>query len=497
MNAPHFDVLIIGAGLSGIGTACQVANEHPGKSIAILERRERLGGTWDLFRYPGIRSDSDMFTFGYEFRPWHDTKVLADGASIRQYIADTAAEYGIDEKIHYGLKIVGADWSSAEARWTVTAVHEATGEATVYTCGFLISCTGYYNYDAGYLPDFPGVDRFQGECIHPQHWPDDLDYAGKKVVVIGSGATAVTLVPSMAGTAGHVTMLQRSPSYVFSVPALDKISETLGRVLSAERVYAFARWRNIAIQRGLYLACRRWPRTMRRFLLAQVRRKVGADFDMSHFTPAYMPWDERLCAVPDGDLFAALAAGTASVVTDHIERFTPTGILLESGAELEADIVITATGLELLFIGGIEMVVDGDKVDLPTKLTYKGMMLEGVPNFAIAVGYTNASWTLKCDLTCDYVTRLLNRLHETGLTTCMPVNHDPDVAPQPLLGLTSGYVLRSADRFPKQGSRFPWQVHQSYWRDYRALKMSDLDDDAMVFSGPAVERPEPAIASAS
>ncbi len=328
MSTRHFDVLIIGAGLSGIGTACQVTREHPGRSIAVLERRERLGGTWDLFKYPGIRSDSDMFTFGYEFRPWHDLKVLADGASIRQYIADTATDYGIDEKIHYGLKIVSANWSSAENRWTLSALHEATGETVTYTCAFLISCTGYYDYDAGFLPDFPGADRFRGQTVHPQHWPEDLDYAGKKVVVIGSGATAVTLVPSMADQTEHVTMLQRSPSYVFSIPALDKISRSLGLVLPAKQVFAFARWRNIAIQRGLYLACRRWPNAMRRFLLSQVRRKVGPDFDMSHFTPAYMPWDERLCAVPDGDLFRVLRSGDASIVTDHIETFTEKGILL-------------------------------------------------------------------------------------------------------------------------------------------------------------------------
>lgn len=322
----HFDVLIIGAGLSGIGTACHVTAEFPDKTIALLERRERLGGTWDLFRYPGVRSDSDMFTFGYKFRPWRDVKVLADGASIRQYIADTATEFGVDEKIHYGLKVNTAEWSSRQCRWTVAGVHEATGETRTYTCDYLISCTGYYNYDAGYLPDFPGVHRFGGRCVHPQHWPEDLDYSGKKVVVIGSGATAVTLVPAMAGSnpgsAAHVTMLQRSPSYIFSLPAVDKISEVLGRFLPDRWVYEFGRRRNIAIQRKLYQACRRWPKLMRRLLLWEVRRRLGRSVDMSNFTPNYLPWDERLCAVPNGDLFKTLASGAASVVTDQIETFT-------------------------------------------------------------------------------------------------------------------------------------------------------------------------------
>ena len=357
MNAQHFDILIIGAGLSGIGTACQLTAEFPHKTIAVLERRERLGGTWDLFRYPGIRSDSDMLTFGYKFRPWQELKVLADGPSIRQYIADTAAEYGVDEKIQYGLKIVGADWSSAESRWTVTAVHEATGETRHYTCGYLISCTGYYNYDAGYLPTFPGAERFTGRCVHPQHWPEDLDYTGKKVVVIGSGATAVTLVPAMAGDAGardHAAAL--AVVRVLAARVRQDLTRRWAASCPRKRVYALGRKRNIVIQRALYKACRRWPKTMRRFLLSQVRRRVGPSFDMSHFTPKYMPWDERLCAVPDGDLFDVLASGEASVVTDQIETFTETGILLKSGRELEADIIVTATGLNLQMLGGMAAV---------------------------------------------------------------------------------------------------------------------------------------------
>jgi cation diffusion facilitator CzcD-associated flavoprotein CzcO len=485
MRDHHFDVLIIGAGLSGIGTACQVASQHPGKSIAVLERRERLGGTWDLFRYPGIRSDSDMFTFGYEFRPWHDLKVLADGASIRQYIADTATEYGIDRMVRYGLKIVAADWSSAESRWTLTALREETGETVTYTCGFLVSCTGYYNYDAGFLPDFPGAETFKGQQIHPQHWPEDLDYAGKKVVVIGSGATAVTLVPSMAGTAGHVTMLQRSPSYVFSVPALDKISQVLGRVLPDKQVYAFARWRNIAIQRGLYLACRRFPRAMRSFLLWQVKRKLGPGADMSHFTPSYMPWDERLCAVPDGDLFVALKAGDASIVTDHIETFTETGIKLESGRELEADIIVTATGLQVQMLGGMQISVDGEARALHEQMTYKGVLVEDLPNLAWIFGYTNAPWTLKSDIAGKYLSRLLKHMDDHGHLVATPRDADDSALDVGMLdSLQSGYVQRAKDTLPRQGSRNPWKVLMHYGQDSRMLLEEPIIDGLLQFEAP-------------
>jgi monooxygenase len=482
MTPQHFDVLIIGAGLSGIGAACQITGEFPDRTIAVLERRERLGGTWDLFRYPGIRSDSDMFTFGYRFRPWHDLKVLADGASIREYIADTAREYGIDGRIHYGLKIVGADWSSAEAQWTVTAVHEATGEERTYTCGFLVSCTGYYDYDAGHLPAFPGADRFQGERIHPQHWPEDLDVAGKKIVVIGSGATAVTLVPSLAGTAEHVTMLQRSPSYVFSVPALDKISRVLGRFLPDTAVFEFARRRNIAIQRGLYLACRRWPRLMRRFLLAHVRRQVGPGVDMSHFTPSYMPWDERLCAVPDGDLFAALRSGDASVVTDHIDTFTEKGILLESGHELEADIIVTATGLRVQMLGGMRLSVDGKPRELHDQLTYKAVLVEGIPNLAWIFGYTNAPWTLKSDLAGEYLCRLFRHMDDHGHAVATPRDRADSALDTGMLDqLQSGYVQRAKDTLPRQGSKNPWKVLMHYGKDSKLLLEDPVDDGHVEF----------------
>ena len=487
MTERHFDILIIGAGLSGIGTACHLTAELPHKSIAVLERRERLGGTWDLFRYPGIRSDSDMLTFGYKFRPWQELKVLADGSSIRRYIADTAAEYGIDEKIRYGLKIVGADWSSTESRWTVTAVHEATGETRQYTCGYLISCTGYYNYDAGYLPSFPGAERFSGRSVHPQHWPEDLDYTGKKVVVIGSGATAVTLVPAMAGDAGHVTMLQRSPSYVFSLPAFDKISEVLGRVLPDEWVYAFGRKRNIVIQRALYKACRRWPKLMRRFLLAQVRRRVGASFDMSHFTPKYMPWDERLCAVPDGDLFKVLASGEASVVTDEIETFTETGILLKSGRELEADIIVTATGLNLQMLGGMQLSVDGEARELHDQMTYKGVLVQDMPNMAWMFGYTNAPWTLKSDIAGEYLCRLLRHMDVRGYTVVTASDVEGCATDDGMLDqLQSGYVQRAKEVMPRQGSKLPWKVLMHYEKDPKMLLDDPVDDGVLTFSGTTV-----------
>ena len=478
----HFDILIIGAGLSGIGTACQVTAEFPHKTIAVLERRERMGGTWDLFRYPGIRSDSDMLTFGYKWRPWRELKVLADGPSIRQYIADTAAEYGVDEKIHYGLKIVGADWSSAEGRWTVTALHEATGETRHYTCGYLISCTGYYNYDAGYLPSFPGVERFTGRCVHPQHWPEDLDYTGKKVVVIGSGATAVTLVPAMAGDAAHVTMLQRSPSYVFSLPAFDKISEVLGRFLPDEWVYELGRKRNIVIQRALYKACRRWPKLMRRFLLSQVRRRVGASFDMSHFTPKYMPWDERLCAVPDGDLFDVLRSGEASVVTDEIETFTENGILLKSGRELEADIIVTATGLNLQMLGGMQLSVDGEARELHDQMTYKGVLVEDIPNLAWMFGYTNAPWTLKSDIAGAYLCRLFRHMDDNGYAVATARDVEDCALDDGMLdSLQSGYVQRAKDIMPRQGSKLPWKVLMHYEKDSRMLLEEPVVDDALSF----------------
>jgi cation diffusion facilitator CzcD-associated flavoprotein CzcO len=492
----HLDVLIVGAGLSGIGAGHYIQTKCPWASYAIFEARDAIGGTWDLFRYPGIRSDSDMFTLGYSFRPWDGEKSIADGESILQYIKDTATESGIGEHIRFNHRIISADWSSSDACWHITAERTDTNETVELTCSFVFSCSGYYRYDHGYQPDFAGMDRFQGTVVHPQAWPDDLDYAGKRVVVIGSGATAITLIPSMATTAAHVTMLQRSPTYITSLPAKDPVADLLRKLLPARWSGSVIRWFKALTTQGSYQLSRRRPELVKRLLRFALKLQLPRGYDIdTHFTPRYNPWDQRMCVVPNGDLFKAIKAGTASVVTDRIAAFTETGVLLESGTELEADIVVTATGLELLFIGGIQASVDGEVVDLPSKLTYKGMMLEGVPNLALAVGYTNASWTLKCDLTCEYVTRLLNHMHDNDLQQCTPVNHDASVTAQPLLGLTSGYVTRAADRFPKQGSKFPWQVHQSYLRDYRSLKMSGIEDEAMVFSNPVREPEKVAVAS--
>lgn len=482
MQEPY-DVLIIGAGLSGIGMACHLTKECPDKRYAILERRRAIGGTWDLFRYPGIRSDSDMFSFGYRFRPWHELKVLADGPAIRRYVTETAREYGVDRHIQFGLKTTRAEWSSAQRCWTVTALDETSGQTRSFRCRFLVSCTGYYNYDAGYLPDFPGVERFQGLRIHPQQWPEHLDYRGKRVVVIGSGATAVTLVPAMAAEAAHVTMLQRSPSYIFSVPGYDKLSEWLGRFLPARWVYATARRRNIVLQRWLYKAARRWPGLIRGWLLRGVRKRLGKDFDLRHFTPRYQPWDERLCAVPDGDLFEAIKAGKASVVTDRIETFTERGIRLQSGRELEADIVVTATGLQLQVFGGVELFVDGQLQPYHERMTYKGVLMQDVPNLAWIFGYTNAPWTLKADLAAHYVCRLLK--HMDARNAAVVVAHAPagEMQDETIMdALSSGYVRRAKNLLPRQGRNPPWRVLHHYERDRVMLTQEPIEDGVLVFT---------------
>ncbi len=481
----HLDVLIVGAGLSGIGAAHHVQTKCPWATYSVFEARDAIGGTWDLFRYPGIRSDSDMFTLGYSFRPWPGAKSIADGPSILQYINDTATEAGIDQHIRFHHRILAAAWSTEDARWTVTAERTDTGERIELTCGFLLSCSGYYRYDHGYEPDFPGRERFSGTVIHPQAWPESLDYADKRVVVIGSGATAVTLVPSLAEKAALVTMLQRSPSYVASVPAKNPLAELLRKVLPEHRSGPIIRWALALMTQGSYSLSKKRPALMRWLLRKGVERELPKGYDIdTHFTPKYDPWDQRLCAVPNGDLFKAIRSGKAEVVTDTIDTFTESGIRIASGTELEADIIVTATGLELLFIGGIEVSVDGEVVDLPSRLSYKGMMLEGVPNMAAIFGYTNASWTLKADLSSDYACRLLNHLHDAGLRQCTPINSDPSVEASPLLHLSSGYIQRAADRFPRAGSKFPWQMHQSYLRDYRATKRSGIHDDAMRFTNP-------------
>jgi cation diffusion facilitator CzcD-associated flavoprotein CzcO len=481
----HLDVLIVGAGLSGVGAAHAVATRCPWATFAVFEARDAIGGTWDLFRYPGIRSDSDMYTLGYSFRPWDGEKSIADGASILRYIRATAAADGTDTRVRFHHRVVAAAWSSDEARWWVTAERTDTGETIELTCGFLFSCTGYYRYDHGYLPDFSGMDRFAGTIVHPQAWPEDLDVTGARIVVIGSGATAVTLVPALAERGAQVTMLQRSPTYVLALPGRDPVAHLLARLLPARVSGPAIRWMKALTTQAFYEASRRWPGAVKRMLRRQLERQLPAGYDVdTHFTPRYDPWDQRVCVVPDGDLFAALADGSATVVTDRIDTFTGTGIRLTSGDELGADVVVTASGLELLFLGGIELSVDGSAVDIASTLTYKGMMLEGVPNLAVAIGYTNASWTLKCDLICDLVCRVLDHLHATGMSQVTPVNPDPGAETRPLLALSSGYVERAVDRMPKQGSADPWRVSQSYLRDYRAMKLSSVLDPALVYSRP-------------
>ena len=482
----HVDVLIVGAGLSGVGTACHLRRRLPGKTFAILEAREDMGGTWDLFRYPGIRSDSDMFTLGYSFQPWTESEAIADGPSILRYIRDTARAYGVDKAIRFGHRVMRAEWSTADARWTVHAERTDTGEPVRLTCDFLFACTGYYRYDEGYVPEFEGTDRFRGQIVHPQRWPEDLDYEGKQVVVIGSGATAVTLVPSMADRAAHVTMLQRSPSYVISLPGNDTVAQALGRRLPARAAYAIVRWKNVLRQMLAFNVARKAPRFARKLVRSWNQKQLPEGYDVdTHFNPRYDPWDQRLCLVPDGDLFETIARGRASIVTDRVKTFTERGIELESGKELGADVVVTATGFNLLLLGGMDVVVDGESVDFSERVAYKGLMLCGVPNLAMALGYTNASWTLKCDLVAQYVCRLLAYMdrHEYAIATPQPP--DPSLPTDPIIDLRSGYVMRSIDQLPKQGQSLPWRLHQNYFRDIRLLKRGPVDDRMAFSRGPA------------
>ena len=477
----RFDVLIVGAGISGIGAAHHLQTRCPHKTYAILESRAAIGGTWDLFRYPGVRSDSDMYTLGFSFRPWTAPKAIADGASILQYVRDTAREFGIDEHIRFGTRVTRAQWSSDASEWTVEATRDGAG--VHYRCNFLFMCSGYYDYANGYTPHFAGIESFRGALVHPQHWDAQLDYAGKRVVVIGSGATAVTLVPELAKTAAHVTMLQRSPTYIVAAPSEDRLADAL-RKISAEFAYAATRWKNILFGMAFYAFCRRYPERVKAFIVGAVRRTLGAAYPVERdFAPAYGPWDQRMCLVPDGDLFDAIKAGRASVVTDRIAAFVPDGIKLESGAQLPADVVVTATGLNLSVLGDLAITVDGRRIDLATTLAYKGMMFSGVPNLALSMGYTNASWTLKCDLTCGYVCRLLNFMARHGYTQCMP-RDDATVERAPMIDLTSGYVQRSIDKFPKQGSKAPWRLYQNYLLDVMSLRFAPVDDGVLAFSGP-------------
>ena len=482
MATDLLDVLIVGAGLSGIGAAYHLQTRCPGKRYLILEGRERLGGTWDLFRYPGIRSDSDMYTLGYSFKPWTNPKAIADGPAILAYIRETAEANGIAQHIRYQHRVERARWSSKDARWTVDARDMATGAAVQLEAKFLFSCAGYYDPDEGHTPVFPGRERFRGRIVHPQKWTPDIDYEGKRVVVIGSGATAVTLVPELAKRAAHVTMLQRSPTYVVSAPERDALADWMRGRLPPRAAYDIARWKNVLFAMGTFQYCRRFPAQAKRVLLHRVNKELGGDVDVGkHFTPSYKPWDQRICLVPDSDLFKALRGGRASVVTDHIETFTESGILLKSGQTLEADLIVTATGLKLKFGGGIDLQVDGARVEPKSAVIYKGMMCSDVPNYAFAIGYTNASWTLKADLTSQYVCRLLQYMDAHTRTSCCPRRGDEPPAEEPFFDFSSGYVQRAIADLPRQGTAAPWKLYQNYALDLVTLRHGRIDDAAMEF----------------
>jgi cation diffusion facilitator CzcD-associated flavoprotein CzcO len=480
LNTDDFDILIIGAGISGIGIACRIAQRFPGKRMAILERRSAVGGTWDLFRYPGIRSDSDMFSYAYDLRPWLRPEILASGRQILGYLDATIDDFGIRDRIVFGQQVESADWNSADTVWRVTAYDQEKQERRQYVARFLVVSTGYYDHSQGYMPEFPGMHAFDGQVIHPQHWPDDLDYAGRSVVVIGSGATAATVVPAMAGTAGHVTMLQRSPSYYFDVPSTDIVFRILRRFLPAKLAARGARSRSHGLQHVLFNACRRWPNFMRRLLLRRVRKQVGPDIDMQHFTPRYSPWDERLCILPEDDLLHALRSGRASIVTDTIETFTPGGIRLASGQELEADIVVSATGFNLKVFGGIRVSLDGSPCSPNELMTYKGVLVEGIPNLAAIFGYINFSWTAKVDIAGEYLCRLFEHMDTTGASVATPRNNDARRTDASIMSaLRSGYVARGADELPRQGDRGPWRVNHNYRRDRRMLLKDPIDDGVL------------------
>ena len=486
MMVEHFDVMVVGAGLSGIGAGYHLQAECPDRSYIILEGRDDIGGTWDLFRYPGVRSDSDMHTLGYSFKPWTDAKSIADGPSIMRYLRDTIAEFGIDKHIRFGHLVQHAEWSSDDARWTVQAQRTDTGETVSITCGYLFMCSGYYSYKGGYTPEFAGIDRFGGQIVHPQAWPEDLDYSAKRVVVIGSGATAMTLIPAMAHTAGHVTMLQRSPTYVVARPDQDPVANALRKVLPDKAAYNLTRMKNTALQQMIYKRTRSKPAEVKARLVEMVGKELGPDYDVAkHFTPSYNPWDQRLCLVPNGDLFQAIRSGTASVVTDEIDTFTETGISLKSGQHLDADIIVTATGLQMVTLGEMDFVVDGEPVDFSKTWTYKGFAYSGVPNLASSFGYINASWTLRADLTCEYVCRLLNHMRATGTQQCTPTLRPIDMSmPERawIEGFSAGYMARSMHLMPRQGDHEPRVNPQNYNSDKKMFRKSPLEDGAMRFT---------------
>lgn len=480
----HFDVLVVGAGLSGIAAGYYLQTQLPGKSYAILEGRDAIGGTWDLFRYPGIRSDSDMYTLGYSFAPWKGKKSIADGPAILEYVRETARNFGIDEKIRFRERVQAASWSSSDARWTVDVAVGPDGKEARYTCNFLYMCAGYYRYDEGYTPKFPGREAFEGQVVHPQHWPENLDYRDKRVVVIGSGATAMTLVPAMASEAAHVTMLQRSPTYVMSLPSVDRVATKLREVLPEKQAASIAKWKQVVLSTAFYQLCRRAPGAAKKLLRKGLELGLPADFDIdTHFNPNYAPWDQRLCVIADADLFRSIRQGKASVITDHIKTFTKKGILLESGQEIEADIIVTATGLQLLAVGGMRMDVDGRVVDLSKTYVYKGLMLSGVPNLAMCAGYTNASWTLRAELSTQYVCRLLHHMDKEGYRQCMARSDGQIIESRPLMNLMSGYVERASEMFPKQGAKAPWFLPQNYFIDSVIMRLGAVNDGVMEFSG--------------
>jgi cation diffusion facilitator CzcD-associated flavoprotein CzcO len=478
----HVDLLIVGAGLSGIGAACHMRARCPGRSFVILEGRDRSGGTWDLFRYPGVRSDSDMYTLGYAFRPWKQAQAIAEGPAILQYLRETAAEHHVDRMIRYDHKVARASWSSRDARWTMEVTRGTNAEALRISCNFLFLCCGYYRYDAGYTPEFEGIERFGGRIVHPQQWTDDIEWKGKRVVVIGSGATAMTLVPALAPEAAHVTMVQRSPTWVVARPSADPIARSLRGLLPYRWIHTLVRWKQVLLGLYVFNLCRRNPERAKKLLLAGVQAGLGPGVDLApHFMPRYNPWEQRLCLLPDGDLFREMRAGRVSVLTDEIERFTQTGLALRSGKTLPADLVVTATGLELQAFGGIALEVDGRTVEPAKTFNYKGVMFSDVPNFASCFGYANASWTLKADLVCSYICRLLNYMQRNGYAQCTPRRDDPALASLPWIDFSSGYLQRSLARFPKQGTRAPWRLQQNYLRDLLALRFGRVDDDVMQF----------------
>ena len=490
----QIDVLIIGAGISGIGVAAHLSKNSPNRHYEIIERRNAFGGTWDLFKYPGIRSDSDMSTFGFNFKPWQKTSVLADGEAIKDYLAEVVEEYKLKEKIHFNHRVLSADYDSNISKWIVK-IEDENQKVNIWQANFVIGCTGYYNYDQGFKPDFPNQDAFNGQLVHPQFWPENLDYTGKKVLIIGSGATAITLVPAMAkGGAGHVTMLQRSPTYIASVPSQDFLYEKMRKVLSEDMAYKLTRARNIGMQRGIFALAKSQPKILRKFLLKSVEMQLKGKVDMKHFTPSYNPWDQRLCVVPDGDLFKILRSGKASVETDQIEKFTETGVLLRSGKHLEADIVVSATGLEIQILGGLQATVDGEPVNTSKHMLYKGLLVSDVPNMAMIIGYINASWTLKVDVAADYISRLLNYMDKKGYDAVTPQGDQTQLMDDTIMGsMSSGYIARAADVMPKQGKHAPWSVSNNYLEDRKELKNAKFEDKVLKFhthSADTVRKPK-------